>query len=260
MGSLERLLGRTMLIVSHPDDETIGCGALLQRMREPVVVFLTDGAPRDPYFWSAHGSREAYADIRAAEARNALYRIGVNNLFFLHSDGGAIPDQELYLNLGLAHAGLAELITQVSPEALLSSSYEGGHPDHDACCFLVGVLASEMNLPAWELPLYHRRGNVVEFQKFLRASGDEVRIVSTGDELLLKRAMIGAYKSQYDVLRQFSPETETFRPMIKHDFSRPPHAGKLNYESWGWRMTGQDLCNAFVAFSNTLARQQRNAG
>ena len=260
MGSLERLLGRTMLIVSHPDDETIGCGALLQRMREPVVVFLTDGAPRDPYFWSAYGSREAYADIRASESRNALYRIGVNNLFFLHMDGGAIPDQELYRNLGLAHAGLAELITQVRPEALLSSSYEGGHPDHDTCCFLVSLLAAEMNLSAWELPLYHRKGNVIEFQKFLRTSGEEVRIVSSGDELLLKRAMMGAYQSQCDTLKHFSPESEVFRPMVKHDFSRPPHSGKLNYESWGWPMTGQDLCAAFVTFSNSLARQQRNAG
>jgi N-acetylglucosamine malate deacetylase 2 len=260
MGSLERLLGRTMLIVAHPDDETIGCGALLQRMREPVVVFLTDGAPRDPYFWSEYGSRENYAEIRAAEARNALYRIGVNNLFFLHTDGGAIPDQELYLNLGLAHAGLAQLITQVQPDSLLSSTYEGGHPDHDSCCFLVSALASEMNLPAWELPLYHRRGGILEMQKFVRTSGEEVRIVSTGDELLLKRAMVGAYRSQYETIKQFAPETETFRPMMKHDFSRPPHPGKLNYEMWGWRMNGQDLCRAFTSFQDALARQTRNVG
>jgi N-acetylglucosamine malate deacetylase 2 len=260
MGSLERLLGRTMLLVAHPDDESIGCGALLQRMREPVVVFLTDGAPSDPYFWSAYGSRENYAEIRAAEARNALYRIGVSDLFFLHTDGGAIPDQELYLNLGLAYAGLVELITQLRPEALLSSSYEGGHPDHDSCCFLASILATHMNIPAWELPLYHRRAGVLELQKFLRPSGEEVRIVSTGDELLLKRAMMAAYRSQYDMLRQFSPETETFRPMIKYDFSRPPHAGKLNYEAWSWRMTGQDLCRAFTDVQDAIAKQARNAG
>ena len=260
MGSLERLMGRTMLIVAHPDDETIGCGALLQRMREPVVVFLTDGAPRDSYFWSAYGSRDRYAEIRAAEARNALHRIGVADLFFLHTDGGAIPDQELYLNLHLAYAGLAELITQVRPEALLSSSYEGGHPDHDACCFLASVLSSEMRVPAWELPLYHRRGGLVEIQKFLRASGEETRIISSGDELLLKRAMMGAYESQHDTLRHFSAEVEVFRPMSRHDFSRAPHAGKLNYEIWGWTMTGQGLCETFASFQKNLERQNRNAG
>jgi N-acetylglucosamine malate deacetylase 2 len=260
MGSLERLLGRTMLLVAHPDDETIGCGALLQRMREPVVVFLTDGAPRDPYFWKAYGSREHYAEVRAAEARNALYRIGVSDLFFLHTDAGAIPDQELHLNLGFAYEGLVELITQLRPEALLSSSYEGGHPDHDSCCFLASILSSQMNVPAWEMPLYHRRAGVIEFQKFLHVSGEEVRIVSTGDELLLKRAMISAYESQRDTLKQFSPETETFRPMMRHDFSRPPHPGKLNYEVWGWRVSGQDLCHTFVAFRDALEKQARNAG
>jgi hypothetical protein len=117
-----------------------------------------------------------------------------------------------------------------------------------------------MNIPAWELPLYHRHGALIEMQKFLRTSGDEVRIVSTGDELLLKRAMMGAYKSQYDTLKEFAPETEMFRPMMKHDFSRPPHPGKLNYETWGWKMTGQDLCRAFMDFQDAMAKQARNAG
>ena len=143
---------------------------------------------------------------------------------------------------------------------MLSSSYEGGHPDHDSCCFLASVLARQMSIPAWELPLYHRHGGVIEMQKFLRTSGDEVRIVSTGDELLLKRAMMGAYKSQYDTLKQFTPEAEMFRPMMKHDFSRPPHSGKLNYETWGWKMTGQDLCRAFMDFQDAMAKQTRNAG
>ena len=49
---LAPLLGRTLVIVAHPDDETITCGGLLQRMRDPCVVFATDGAPEDAYFWS----------------------------------------------------------------------------------------------------------------------------------------------------------------------------------------------------------------
>lgn len=260
MGSLERLLGRTMLIVSHPDDETIGCGALLQRMREPVVVFLTDGAPRDPYFWSAHGSRESYAELRAEEARNALYRIGVTELFFLHTAQGTIPDQELYLNLDLAYSAVSELIVQVRPEVLLCSTYEGGHPDHDCCAFLGSMLSSQARIPIWELPLYHRRGTVLEYQKFLRNSGEEVRALCGGDELLLKRAMIAAYRSQYETLKQFTPETEVFRPMVKYDFSRPPHPGKLNYEVWGWRMTGEDLCAAFTAFGQSLGKEARQVG
>ena len=69
---LAPLLGRTLVIVAHPDDETITCGGLLQRMRDPCVVFATDGAPEDAYFWSRFGSRERYAAIREQEAQAAL--------------------------------------------------------------------------------------------------------------------------------------------------------------------------------------------
>src|SRR5207248_225254 len=57
MDDLEPLLGRTLVLVAHQDDETIGCGALLQRMRDPLVVFGTDGAPRDQKFWHGLGTR-----------------------------------------------------------------------------------------------------------------------------------------------------------------------------------------------------------
>ena len=37
---------RAMVIVAHPDDETIGAGARLGGFREALVVHVTDGAPR----------------------------------------------------------------------------------------------------------------------------------------------------------------------------------------------------------------------
>ena len=68
MPDIDVLLARTLVIVAHPDDEAAGCGVLLQRMREPVVLFATDGAPEDPYFWARYGSREAYGEMRREEA------------------------------------------------------------------------------------------------------------------------------------------------------------------------------------------------
>jgi hypothetical protein len=32
---------------------------------------------------------------------------------------------------------------------------------------------------------------------------------------------------------------ERFRPLVRYDFSRPPHRGSLYYEQLGWRMTGE---------------------
>jgi LmbE family N-acetylglucosaminyl deacetylase len=36
---------RVLVVVAHPDDETGGCGVLLQRLHQATVVFCTDGAP-----------------------------------------------------------------------------------------------------------------------------------------------------------------------------------------------------------------------
>src|SRR5919204_3858809 len=86
VNEIAALLGRTLIVVAHPDDEVIGCGALLQRIREPGMVFCTDGAPRPSKWWQQFGSREAYARLRRAEAREALGHAGVRNLEFLCDD------------------------------------------------------------------------------------------------------------------------------------------------------------------------------
>ncbi len=83
MAWIDELLGRTLVLVAHPDDECIAFGALLQRMREPVVVFATNGSPQDPYFWQQYGSREAYAGLRREEAFASMHAAGVKDVIFL---------------------------------------------------------------------------------------------------------------------------------------------------------------------------------
>src|SRR5262249_29498499 len=58
----QTLLQRPLLLVAHQDDEALGCGILLQRAEHAVVVFATDGAPADEYFWRQYGSRERLAE------------------------------------------------------------------------------------------------------------------------------------------------------------------------------------------------------
>src|SRR5437868_1520815 len=100
MHALAPLLDRTLIIVAHPDDEAVTCAALVQRMREPYVLFCTDGAPLDPYFWKPYGSREAYSLLRQEEARLALSHVGVKNVDFLQTRAGEhIIDQQLFQRL-----------------------------------------------------------------------------------------------------------------------------------------------------------------
>src|ERR1700760_3803120 len=100
MDALNPLLGRTLVLVAHPDDESITCGALLQRMRQPLVVFATDGGPQDEYFWGKYSSRDNYVALRRREAEAALQAVGVRELHWLaDAEGRLFTDQHLFRHL-----------------------------------------------------------------------------------------------------------------------------------------------------------------
>ena len=102
------LTGRVLVLVAHADDESVGYGGLLQKMREAVVVIATDGAPRDEYFWGRYGSREAYAAVRRDEARRAMQVAGVRELVLLAEEDARLEDQRLFLHLAAAYERLAK--------------------------------------------------------------------------------------------------------------------------------------------------------
>jgi LmbE family N-acetylglucosaminyl deacetylase len=249
MYSLAPLLKRTLVIVAHPDDEAVTCAALMQRMLEPYVLFCTDGAPLDPYFWSPHGSREGYRLLRENEARVALSHVGVSNVEFLKTaSSGQIIDQQLFQRLPEAIEATFEVVSRVRPQALLTLAYEGTHPDHDSCNFITSVIARERSLPAWEMPIYklfHKDDR--KFQTFMPAPQPAISLQPTDDEVARKGLALGAYASQGRFLLRFDSVQESFRPLPSYDYAQPPHQGVLNYEAWRWSMTGEQVCAAFKA-------------
>lgn len=245
---LSQLLGRTLVLVAHPDDEAAGCGVLLQRMRDATVLFATDGAPQDEYFWRRHGSRKSYAELRRREALAALACVGVRNVKFLESPPGEdwFVDQKLFRCLSPAAMQIASVLDQVRPHAVLTLAYEGGHPDHDSCALLGSVLGAERGIPVWEFPLYHRGSDErIVVQTFLAAAGKEAEVRPTQDEVQRKRQMVAEYASQGDVLGSFAVEREVVRLMANYDFTRPPHPGRTNYECWKWSMSAGQVTAAF---------------
>jgi len=251
MAWIDELFGRTLILVAHPDDECVAFGALLQRMREPLVVFATNGSPADPYFWKKHGSREAYAALRRREALASMSAAGVKDVIFLADlpGGEALVDQELFRNLRGAFDLLADIVRRRMISALLTLAYEGGHPDHDSCSLLAAQLARRNELPCWETPLYHRNADGSgSFQDFIERTGEEIDVHPTAEEENRKRQMCQAYASQGDFLSRFQLSPEIVRPQIAYDYTRPPHAGKTNYEVWQWSMTAEEVSRAFSDF------------
>src|SRR4051812_40356143 len=199
MATLASLLENTLVVVAHPDDETIGCGCLMQRMFEVRVAFATDGAPLDQQFWQKYPTQEHYASVRKLEACDALAYVDADELAFLNDGNGkTIPDQELFRHLEGAASSLKEIIRKTSPRALLTSAYEGGHPDHDCCNFLVSQLAREARIPAWEMPLYHRDLGGQRNQELWDAHHDEKLLEPSYKEIKKKQQTIAAYSSRPD--------------------------------------------------------------
>jgi LmbE family N-acetylglucosaminyl deacetylase len=223
------------VVVAHPDDETVGAGALLSRLPDVWIVHATDGAPRDPRFMarSFSGSREEYARVRRREleAALALAGIGPDRLRCL-----GIVDQEAVFEIPRLTEGIAQAVREIEPGVILTLAYEGGHPDHDAVALAVQKAAG--GIEVIEMPLYHAGTEGMIVQELLPGP-PEIPLVPTDEERELKRRMIESFATQQETLRAFlPPRDERFRPAPAHDFTRPPHAGRLQYEIWGFPLTG----------------------
>jgi LmbE family N-acetylglucosaminyl deacetylase len=245
----EELTGRVLVLVAHPDDESVAYGALLQKMRQAAVVIVTDGAPRDPYFWQPYGSRLAYSALRRQEAQAAMQLAGAELVLLSEADE-RLEDQRLFLHLSEAEVLLDAVAARLHPQAIATLAYEGGHPDHDSCSLLAARLGQRLSVPVWETPVYHRsRGEHQPcLQSFVCENGSECEVEISPDELERKRRMCAQYASQGRLLDTFDPRRELVRPQVRYDYAQPPHTGPVNYECWQWWMKAREVSARFAEF------------
>ena len=231
----------TLVVVAHPDDESIGAGARLNKLGNSWIVEITDGAPDDVECARRHGfdTPEEYAITRRRELENAMAIAGfpLDRLISL-----GFTDGEVTLRLAEVCLRLTDLIDSLKPDVVLTHPYEGGHTDHDATAFAVhlacGALRREGITPPaiLELALYHARDGKKVVQQFLpheRADRDQRLVRLTAAERAIKKRIFDAFLTQKSVLDQFGVEFERFRPAPRYIFTAPPHAGQLNYERYG---------------------------
>ena len=216
-------LGKVLVFVAHPDDETIACSGLLQRAFASLVVFAVDGAPPHYGFEKRFGSLRNYSDARFLEASRALKcipRCSFRRL--IRKDGTWFVDQHLFLELPEAFTSLAQITREFSPDLLVSHAFEGGHIDHDACHILAKRIAYEFSLRTLEFPLYWKPKHGYDvFQQFRESGESEIVFQLSERELFVKQRMLEEYKTQQGLTKVFDAETERFRAVIQADCTKP---------------------------------------
>lgn len=225
------------LVVAHPDDETIAAGASLHLMPRLLLVHVTDGAPRrlDDANREGFATPSAYAAARAAELDAALALSGAAPA----RAALGVPDQDATLAISAIAGRLCALFRTHRVEAVLTHAYEGGHPDHDATALAVH-LAARGGPEIVEFAGYHAAPDGgMRTGAFLPGTPDALVRLSPHDAAR-KAAMLACFRTQAAILSHFDPKQERFRNAPAYDFTAPPHPGRLNYENWGWSMTGTE--------------------
>ena len=200
---------KTVVIVAHPGDETLACGALLPRLPNICIVHVTDGAPHTVSAAREHGFHHwaDYARVRRKELERAA-AVGGLPAPALKTLG--LPEQGAALRLATQTRALLGFIA--GADLVLTHAYEGGHPDHDAIAFAVAAARSRMR----------GRGPVVIDMPLYRRQDGAARLRLTHDERVRKARMLAEFVTQQEMLMGFGVRDERYRIAPEQDFTHAP--------------------------------------
>jgi LmbE family N-acetylglucosaminyl deacetylase len=227
---------RIVLVIAHADDEVIGAGGQLHRWPNVCFVHVTNSSPpslEDARNAGCSASHE-YAQLRRAEFRRVLRHLNLREERATELDFG---DQQAAFQLDSLTEKIKTVLGDLSPDIVLTHSFEGGHPDHDATAFAVHA-ARDSNWPLIEMAGYHNaRGYFCAGEFLPEVSTEEVGRDLLPAERAQKDFFFSRYTSQSSTLALFPIRHERFRAAPTYDFCRAPHPGQLYYERYPWNMT-----------------------
>lgn len=189
-----------LVVVPHPDDETLTCGGLIARRcaegKPTHVVVVTDGA-----LGGRFGLRADTVPGRRQELFRALGRLGLpaERISTLGFDDGRLHEERARLE-----RELADLLDDLSPSALVFTSAWDPHLDHAAVGEVLRSLARSRALAAYETVVWGW-SSVVEAARYVEESRPPwpavlrwllAESVDVAAYLDVKRSAIGEYQSQ----------------------------------------------------------------
>jgi LmbE family N-acetylglucosaminyl deacetylase len=212
---------KTLVVVAHPGDETLACGALLPRLADVAVLHVTDGAPRD----CADARRAGFthwADYARARRREVERAAKVAGLPMPSLKSLGIPDQTAALRLAQLTCAMLGFIA--GTDLVLTHAFEGAHPDQDAIAFAVGAARARMR----------GKGPVIlEMPNCGGTADGPSRLMLTDEERARKGEMLAAYETQRDGLAKFGVRDEFYRVAPDYDFTQPLDGARYDSTSWG---------------------------
>ncbi|WP_158639136.1 PIG-L deacetylase family protein [Elioraea rosea] len=150
--------GGLVVLAPHPDDESLGCGALLRAAafagRRSVVVVVTDGRRSHPS--SPSVGADALAQLRALEVRAALAAlhpdIALIELGYRDCEAPDAPPAA-----AIAASVIAGAVDEFGATALVATWRGDPHKDHVATAELARrVVALRPGLRLWSYPIWGR--------------------------------------------------------------------------------------------------------
>lgn len=207
--------GSCVVVAPHPDDETLGCGALIARKRAAgttvTVVIATDGRRSHE---SAGVSPDRLAEIRRGEVVSACARLGVPGERVLLL---GVHDQSIDEHRALVRDLLARILAEQAPVEVYGPSIIDKTLDHRALAAIVReVVADAVPRPVlYEYPVWFWTARSWTWEgggllgaalRLARAAiGLRPVVVAAGAHLRAKREALSEHRSQ---TVNISPETD----------------------------------------------------
>ena len=223
---------RILVLAPHPDDEIVACAVAAHRARaegaDIFVLFLTTGVPPRDRLWRwQRRSYEARITRRRDEAVAATSLLGFAPVGFL-----PIPSRRLVAHLADAAAAVDRALSETAADCLWVTAFEGAHQDHDAANAVAAGLRDRV--PVWEFAAYNLAGGRICVNRFADARGGVIELRLSAAEAALKRQALAIYASERGNLAHIRVAEEAYRPLPRHDYAAPPHAGTLFRERFHW--------------------------
>lgn len=194
---------RAVILAPHPDDEMLGCGALMALLarlgREILLVAVTDGehshgtlresgaiVPSQPY-WSPH----RLSQVRPTETARALSILGLDGVPVMRA---RLPDGAV-----AQHRGQLDALLQTTLRAtdiVFASWRQDGHPDHEAVGEAAAAQTRSIGCRLVEVPVWAWNWAAPDDPRF---AWHRARKLMLDDEVQeLKQRALACYRSQME--------------------------------------------------------------